>query len=51
MAIFKRLAWKVMQNNQIRDVVFFPASYDAKTVKRVLIKHYGYTGSFEVELR
>lgn len=51
MAIFKRLAWKVIENNRIRDVVYFPASYDAKTVKRALILHYGYNGSFEVELR
>lgn len=49
MAIYSRIKWNVMQNNRVRDVVHFPASFDEKTVKRYLILHYGYTGDFTVE--
>lgn len=48
MAIYKRVAWNVIQNGVVRDVVYFPASFDEKAIKRSLIINYGYTGDFSV---
>jgi len=49
MAIFNRIKWNVIQNNQLHSVVSFPASFDENAVKRALVSHYGYTGDFKVE--
>lgn len=51
MAIIKRIPWRVFdpRTNKLIDVVFFPRSFDAKSIKRSLILYYGYTGIFEVE--
>lgn len=51
MAIIKRVPWRVFdpRNNKIIDIVYFPASYDAKSIKRSLILYYEYKGAFEVE--
>ena len=49
MAIFERIKWKVIQNGKLRDIVHFPSSFDERTIKRYLILHYGFTGSFTVE--
>jgi hypothetical protein len=51
MAIFKRVPWRVFdpRNNKLIDVVYFPQSFDAKSIKRELILYYGYKGQFEVE--
>lgn len=51
MAIIKRIAWNILSNmnNQLIDVVYFPASFDEKSIKRQLILYYGYTGNFRVE--
>jgi hypothetical protein len=48
MAIIKRQKWNVIENGRLRDVVTFPVSFDAKSIKRSLILNYGYTGNFEV---
>lgn len=48
MAIYPRQKWNVMENGRLRDVVSFPASYDAQAVSRTLVRHYGYTGAFKV---
>ena len=49
MAIFKRVKWQVIQNGRLRDIVSFPETYDEKSVKRVLVTEYKYTGNFEVK--
>jgi len=51
MAIIKRIPWRVFdpRTNQLIDVVYFPRSFDAKSIKRSLILNYGYSGTFEVE--
>jgi hypothetical protein len=48
MAIYKRVAWNVIENGIVRDTVFFPASFDEKSIKRSLILNYGYKGNFTV---